>query len=395
MKRVLSENFQCSEYIGHIEFRRNSPSHRGVFATRDIAPGDILLMQRTFAEIEKRAPSDPLYTEILHESAKYLGYSELVEIIANKIALSPELGQDIYNLWGGVKFPPLEKSDPQNKLVDVGRISCIVRIHARFCGQNCGDVTPKVALISHSCVDSNVYIHHGPGWCVVRAVRPINKGGELLTQWFNVASSLAYRKGELSKLGEHKILVFYQSCQIYIHSSLPEMSCNCRLCQRDFQDVAKVRKKFDKLCTRIKAYTSSDFETSRHKVDLALGIVRQLIQLRADAPNLNTILMDKSIQTDLCEALFNRRMYSDFVGLKEKIFRVAETVNHILLAKITAMDLARGHLKLELVEDATKWVKEANSYAFLLMGRPMSAGWPEDFIEEMKNAGMNLNDLLI
>lgn len=192
--------------LGPVEFRPDPITGRGVFATEDIAPGEVTIaMQRLLGKA----------VAIMDEQGNELSAAELVSLIANKIAFAPEFGPEVYKLWAGNEFKRLEPSDPEIYKVHIGRIQKLVDDYAVFSPDNtlslntverpstyAWGLSPFLSRLNHSCVGANIESRYHDNWTFVRATKPIKKGEEILTQWIPVTTTLERRREDLTNRGK-------------------------------------------------------------------------------------------------------------------------------------------------------------------------------------------------
>lgn len=193
------------DYVGPIEFRPNSTSGRGVFATEDIQPGQVILLHRTFAEVDGFGKFD-LYDEPEVEKRRVLGYYDLFGTITNKIAFAPELGPDVYKLWAGEAMRTLNVNDSENKKVNVKRIQEIIIRHKKYYSatMNPAFTTSNMSLMNHSCTEANVMTSHVSNWIFNSATKFVRKGQEICYDWVNTCQrqTLEERRKQLEKFGK-------------------------------------------------------------------------------------------------------------------------------------------------------------------------------------------------
>lgn len=195
---TLFDDF-TTEYVGPLEFRPNSTG-RGVFAIKDIQPGDVILFQRDFAQTEGFV-HDNQHPEAVER--QQLAYFELMGLVANKIAFSPELGPQIYKLWAGQELKTLEADDPEIGKVNIERIRGIVSLHQKLfvpTGKPC--LTLKMQFMNHSCTEANILTIHARNWVINTATKLIKSGQEICNDWVESIHTLDARRKQLIRHGE-------------------------------------------------------------------------------------------------------------------------------------------------------------------------------------------------
>lgn len=190
-----------AEYLGPIQFRINSSSGRGVFATDDINPGDVILFQRTFAEVEGVIRE---YDRGNGQLKQLLGCFELTGTIANKIAFAPELGPEVNKLWAGQDMKMLNDNHRENRKVNMDRIKKIVDIHAKSGDKGSTSLTTKMEFVTHGCTRANIRTAHSSNWTLISATKFIKKGNELYNEWVDTSKIVDGRRKQalLNKIGK-------------------------------------------------------------------------------------------------------------------------------------------------------------------------------------------------
>lgn len=185
-----------AEYFGPLEFRPNATSGRGLFATEDIQPGDIISFQRPFAHCDGFIRDDGFVPDENYNESdrRQLEDYELSGIIANKIAFSPDLGPEIYKLWAGEELKILDANDPENRNVNIQRIRKIVGIHSTTYSTNINaTLTPSIQFMNRSCTEANAIPNWTQNWIINRASKPIKKDQEILNNFGSSVPRLAER----------------------------------------------------------------------------------------------------------------------------------------------------------------------------------------------------------
>ncbi|PVG03767.1 hypothetical protein CPB86DRAFT_778867 [Serendipita vermifera] len=220
-KQVVDKKpvLDIADFIGPVEIvdMPHRGGGRGVIATRDITPGELLVVSKPFVsappfEPGQREAVTPLnfLTNLVDSNSQY----GVLQKAVRKVAMNPHLAPQLYNLYGGEGFPPVPKvsaassskhivllESPINFSVDVdaARIQAICSFNAfstpaisplatfepsEDVGKENQDTEIHTipSYFNHSCVPNADRIHFS-GVLVVRAVQAIKKGDEIFMSY--------------------------------------------------------------------------------------------------------------------------------------------------------------------------------------------------------------------
>jgi len=346
------------EFNGAVElfFNDGRKADRGLRATADIQPGQLLMCSKAFA-YEKSKKSHHRDRELVSSgevdnALSLFGEAEDLYVkAAYKIAYQPEeSGPEFYKLFAGPELAYLRENSETSQFVDMKRIRSIVQYNCFGTGAGnriSGQVTDTYtavwtlpSMINHSCSDANAsWSNHGD-ILVVRAIKKIAKGEEIFISYVLPTSSYGYRKQSFK-----------------VHS----FECACRLCECDKVDEENgIGEKRDELLKELKTLVNGN---NWKKIS---DIVKNLRDLRKSLPNLNACLA-----TDLVHEA-SRVMYNfqpqKSLELLEKIHNVEQEVGLWRCAVVTALNAIRCCLYLKDTRRTRNWAKSLEKDAIVAYG---------------------------
>jgi len=213
----------CGEYNGPYEVRKVTGKGRGLFATRDIQPGELILASRAEEIIFYCDCDETSEIKISHQSGSSTldtgSHEDTVAALCRRIKTDPQVCKKLYSLDGGLKFRPLSQDQIDKRYlstasnvdpVDMERIANVVRNNSFRYAEFGNPVNKKSAF--ESPFDSQAaafwilpsYMNHDCGnananWLMLRdfffsrATRLIPKGEEITTLYVCAFSSLKDR----------------------------------------------------------------------------------------------------------------------------------------------------------------------------------------------------------
>jgi ketosteroid isomerase-like protein len=180
----LAEGFSCTGPPQVWETRPSPGKGMGVFATRMLEPGDIILQEAPVIRIQPPQFRDGV--------AYPLGDIELL------------LQRAFEELSDGAKADVMSLSSHQTTTEQLDDIVAIFRSNAYIIGANHGELGlfPKGARINHSCRPNTSQVwHERTGKRVVRAIRRIEEGEEMFATYIPLLHTHDARQRRLKQYG--------------------------------------------------------------------------------------------------------------------------------------------------------------------------------------------------
>ncbi|KAI3467319.1 hypothetical protein Pfo_023982 [Paulownia fortunei] len=203
---------ELAEYIGAVEIKKSEISGRGLFATKNVESGTLLLVTKAVAVDRAIMPQDSgenahlviwknFIDKVVESASKCSGVNSL---ISNLSAGEDEDSMEVPEI--GIFRPEAEvNSGISGEKLDMGRMLSILDVNsiledaisAKVLGKNADyqgvGLWILASFINHSC-DPNVRRLHIGDYVVVHAARDVKAGEELTFAYFDVLSPLNKRK---------------------------------------------------------------------------------------------------------------------------------------------------------------------------------------------------------
>ncbi|CAI6021747.1 unnamed protein product [Clonostachys chloroleuca] len=217
-------------YIGPVEIGLSGSKGRGLFTTRAVKAGDLLLCEKAFAHafVDTEGVHKQDLTVLIDAERDMItvgGQAELIRLVAQKIYHNPSMAAAVTGLHHG-SYQPVDVTEVDGiPLVDTFLISRIISLNCFGCplttrdlktrGGNQGGIDEKIhhscglwpmaSYINHSC-DRNATRAFIGDFMIVRATRDLDSGAEL--KWWY------YEPGQDNKKGAHNHWGFQCDCAI-------------------------------------------------------------------------------------------------------------------------------------------------------------------------------------
>ncbi|GAA5893989.1 hypothetical protein JCM6882_007952 [Rhodosporidiobolus microsporus] len=276
-KKAFERINSVGDYVGPVQVVElpNRGGGRGIVATRDVAVGELLLVEKAFAvgEAPPDMPAEP-YSSYGFPTLSTEEHRDLVANIAQRMLDDPTTVPVIHSLHGGSDFLPSFPTSltslanrslyaSEKALIDSARIREIVLSNAFSLSLatheqdsvNPSGLFPNASLFNHAC-SSNAYWSNIADIIVIRAIAPIRAGEEVFISY--VAANEP-REERLAYLQHH----------------FGDARCDCQLCRIDEADgPANLQRRNDLLVeTRIVRH---GFDSRAIKKDKLVALVAQL-----------------------------------------------------------------------------------------------------------------------
>ncbi|VUC29601.1 unnamed protein product [Clonostachys rosea] len=248
-------------YVGPVEVRPASSKGRGLFTTKAVKAGDLLLCEKAFAHafVDTDLMHQQDLTVLIDPERDLItvgGQAELIRLVAQKLYQNPSMATTVTELHHG-SYKPVDVSEVDGiPVVDTFLISRIISLNCFGCPlttyesevanagrgspsmdvekihHSCG-LWPMASYINHSC-DSNANRAFIGDFMIVRATRDLEGGTEL--KWRYYQPGLDNKKDTRSHWG---------------------FQCNCIICADDQATPPQMLAERKRLKTALKEQGSS------------------------------------------------------------------------------------------------------------------------------------------
>ncbi|KAJ5356672.1 tpr domain-containing protein [Penicillium concentricum] len=233
-----------ASFDGPTQIKESPGAGRGLFATRDIQPNEIILVEKAFCVIWSwdRDAMTAITCDLGNDAAIKLFPTGLHRAVVRKLRNNPSQIQRLLELASTYKGLGVEQhwSDEQ-PVVDAFQVHDIIQQNAFGPGAQSEDedvsntstgIWLRAAYMNHSCVFNATKVFIGD-ILVLRSNRKI-KAGEEITHCYDARVDVDDRNTMLQKTWQ--------------------FSCSCALCQAERKDSAEVRKKRKDLVGEISSF---------------------------------------------------------------------------------------------------------------------------------------------
>jgi tetratricopeptide (TPR) repeat protein len=227
---------ELAEYIGAVQIRKSGISGRGLFATKNIDAGTLVLVTKAIATERGILPS-----EDSGENAQLVMWKNFIHRVADSLTKCPRTCNLMNTLWTGededglevpdisLFRPEAEENGQPNDKPDMARILSIldvnslveVAVSAKVLGKNSGyygvGLWLLASFINHSCSPNARRLHVGD-YVMVHTSRDVKAGEEITFTYYDALSPFNKRK-EMSKTWGFR--------------------CNCKRCKFEEEICAK------------------------------------------------------------------------------------------------------------------------------------------------------------
>ncbi|KAJ9623481.1 hypothetical protein H2203_005741 [Taxawa tesnikishii (nom. ined.)] len=233
----------AADFIGNTEIKESPGRGRGLFATRDIPAGEIVMCEKAFCVVwghEREAQTAMTY-DVRDDRIRASPLGLTTSLVQKLLSNPSQIGR-VMDLWGDYR------GDGENvyrteegPVVDTFRVHDIVSRNAFGPGSQYGETASTglwiwAAYINHSCIPNTGREYIGD-MMIVRATRSITAGEEILSSY---DSSADYDERTLSL------------------TTTWGFECNCALCAAEKEDDAAVRKKRVELTKEANAFVERE-----------------------------------------------------------------------------------------------------------------------------------------
>jgi len=187
---------ELAEYIGAVQIRKSGISGRGLFATKNIDAGTLVLVTKAIATERGILPS-----EDSGENAQLVMWKNFILRVADSLTKCPRTCNLMNTLWTGededglevpdisLFRPEAEENGQSNEKPDMARVLSILDVNSL--------VEDAVSFINHSCSPNARRLHVGD-YVMVHTSGDVEAGEEITLTYYDALSPFNKRK-EMSK----------------------------------------------------------------------------------------------------------------------------------------------------------------------------------------------------
>ena len=267
-----------ADYTSNTTIRDAGESGRGLFATKDIKAGQLVLCEKALCVSFDSDAAPHSYTILNHKTQRALAGTQatLLYIIAQKLAYNPELATQFFDLHDGGGYYPPTSLQPAEGLVpvDAFRAQGIIEHNSFGCptvrsssraaqkeaanpaGYHSTGLWLRASYINHAC-DSNAMRSFIGDMMIIRAVRDIAKDEEIVMPYRLPDAVNAVTQESLQKTWGFR--------------------CRCGICTAEAASLPTKRKYRAQLIEKVRTLLSIQNSPSQQKNDkTTIGKVEQL-----------------------------------------------------------------------------------------------------------------------
>lgn len=354
-----------ADFTGSVVLKESPMKGRGLFATKSIKAGELILASKAFAYLQDKIeiPDEILNSISSHWSPTDLLSAQINIQLEQKVLQvlkeNPSKCQQLYTLYAGPKFgylPPYEEGAITKDLqIDFERVEEICRYNRiSNCDDSAEDGSMKrnagiwiyPSFLNHDCVDANSSWQNLGDLLFVRAYRNISEGEE--------------------------ILITYQAPNGLIAQEALNMygfNCTCRLCLRDRQDNKNIQAKRAKLFSQLQTILGKFKNPTKLRMDKKhekeiSRIFKVFQQTREDVPELNFCLVDDllifgMLRMEISQFIEAAHIFENLYNMIKTIpayFSTAiEACIHVVLAYAT-VDKSKANFWIGMTKKTAKLV---------------------------------------
>ncbi|UQC86135.1 tetratricopeptide [Colletotrichum lupini] len=254
----VSPRVDAATFTAKTEVKDSKGRGRGLFATCDIAAGEIVMVEKAFCVVwghESEVLTAMTYD--VRDDKIRVAPVGLTKAISQKLLRNPSQIAKVLDLYGDYQGEGKATSETsEGPVVDVFRIHDIVSRNAFGPGGQYGEEGARnastglwvwAAYINHSCI-ANAKKDYVGDLMVLRALRPIAKGEEIFHSYDESSNYEARQQALMTTWG---------------------FECNCALCAGEKTDDAKLRQKRQMLVNDADDFVSTTHWTNAKRITIA------------------------------------------------------------------------------------------------------------------------------
>lgn len=378
LHQTQSKYHDMADYTSLVTVKESPTKGRGLFATKNIKAGQLVLACKAFVYLEDNvACPDECYPNLLVGQINIQLYHKVVRTLEE----SPEKCFEIYRLYAGPDFGYINLEDQASTKefrVDRERVEQIC-IFNRFASHNVDDgwmmrnagIWFLPSFLNHSCVDANSSWFNIGDFIFVRAARNISEGEEIVITYQAPNALLAHK-------------------ELY---DLYEFKCSCRLCERDRVDDETVRDDRATIFSQLqdvmgKFKVPSKLIMQKEDEIAILRLLKLFEQTRKDAPELNCCLFN-----DLLIFGIFRIERHEFVKAANTFENLYEIIKNIPAFTFTAVDacvhIVVAYATVGKISKAKAWIRILKKQMRITYGTDKIFGLKYDmFVHILRDKGL-------
>jgi len=325
---------EIGEYTGPVEVAKIPGKGRGLQATSDINKGQLIVCSKAFFLLYDDDPNRPHAVGGTH--------AYLVASICHKLSLEPSFRPTFFDLYSGPSdvIPEISKTtqDPISK-EEVRLVGSIVANNFTSCEM---DLSPSPwtenilsfqgvwllpSYVNHSCMDANAHYYIYGDVMLVRAIKEIKKGQEVIFSYIPLGRQV--REKFFQKRG---------------------FKCDCCLCLMGDLESEKVKREVESNLELVRNGLNAS------SLEVQVSRIRRIISLREKFSKTNLALLDPCVEM-VASALLERRIWGIVCEILEKSHEVARNTCYAMKAVYISLQLVkayRGWGKKDLV---SQWIQ--------------------------------------
>ncbi|KAK2758733.1 hypothetical protein FQN54_003423 [Arachnomyces sp. PD_36] len=250
----------AASFHGYTEVKESPGAGRGLFATRDIESGEVIMCEKAFCVVwgQEAEAWSALACDLREDAAIRVFPAGLLKAIVQKLRNNPSHAEKVLDLYGdyqGLGKEPLRKDG--DSVIDVFQVHDIVQRNAfgpgpaqpgeeEHVSSASTGLWVQAAYINHSCF-SNARKDYIGDLMVLRATRKIAAGDEI-THTYDETSDYDARAATLKSTWGFK--------------------CSCTLCAAEEADGPDLRKKRRGLEDQVNAFVQREYAPQAKKISI-------------------------------------------------------------------------------------------------------------------------------
>lgn len=355
--KMSRRTLDLAEFKGPVVVKQTQSKGRGLFATRNIKAGQLILGSKAFAYVVDKDPNEiNMNVNIETRRMKSKDQAQLVSSVIHILKENPDKCAEVYGLYAGPEMGNLvyEEGIDAEPLYDMKRIDAICSYNAfgtgnRMLPKPWASATRQVvdwaglwitpSYINHSCVDANVVWIQIENFIFIRAFRDIQSDEEILSSY-----------QPINQLISQKNLDSYS------------FVCDCRLCVRDRQDNVQTQADRAFVLTELD-YLIEKYSGSAPVLDVnkdgaqILHLLKSFNKTRKDAPELNLCLVTRMMKLCGCY-YFRNQLFLDSANQLIVQFKMIENVAVFWYISLeVCINIIAAFIHGRQIPKAQKWLK--------------------------------------
>ncbi|KII95014.1 hypothetical protein PLICRDRAFT_33842 [Plicaturopsis crispa FD-325 SS-3] len=387
----ISPHVEAGDYLGsiHVSEMIDRGGGRGIVATRDISPGDLLVAAKPFASAfdVDFPPSEKevlISFDTIRKSVSTRTQAAVLSRAIQKLYGNPDMYNSVFDLYGGPayetpsSYSPAIETDPQfpesfpfHPAVDID----ITRLES-ICSHNL--FAPKCTNIFDPSAPQKGPADNATGLYLLPSL--FNHACHANSTWFCVGDFMVIRAKATIRAGEEITLSYTSGLDTYrkredAMKTWMVAGCDCSLCDDDRRDGASTRKRRERLISQfLKQHTTAPLARLRTLVkDIASAYSPDRGALRPDMWQVYH-LFGESLRLRLNEnpAYLEESIEAEFSALESVGVRVVDRTIRGVVAPPKESPIASGEGSFASIISSDNYILTlvTIAHAFLIMDDP-------------------------